>query len=202
MSATEAKGNAHSDEQVNDELTNQESQTEVVKSPDAVLKKNRELLAKLKEKSEAEQKLKEQLEQIEQEKLVSSGKKDELIESLKRQVREREEKLKGVTQTYALKSVDQQIFAMAMEMGCEKPEVVKKLADLSDVTVGEDFLVDRDALKMALEKVKDDVPALFKKQLSAPRDGVPKHKQEGAKSVSGMSIKELQDLYLKKSLEN
>lgn len=191
---------ANGQQQVNDELSNQDSTVETVKNPDAVLKKNRELLAKLKEKSEAEQKLKEQLEAIEQEKLVQSGKKDELIDTLKKQIRERDERLKSVTQTFAFKSVDQQVADAAREMGCTKPEMVKKLADLSNVTVNDDFSVDRDALKLALEKVKEDLPELFRKNPSAPRDGTPTQINTGPVEFGKMSIKELQEAYKKKVL--
>ena len=197
--STESKANGQSDEQTNGELNNQESTTDAVKNPDAVLKKNRELLAKLKEKSEAEQKLKEQLEQIEQDKLAQSGKKDELIDSLRKQIRERDEKLKTVTQTFAFKTVDQQVVDAARDMGCTKPEMIKKLADLSGVTVSDDFSVDRDALKLALEKVKEDLPELFKKTPSAPRDGTPAAIMQ-TNEVGKMSIKELQDAYRKSVL--
>jgi len=197
--STESKANGQSDEQTNGELNNQESTTDTVKNPDAVLKKNRELLAKLKEKSEAEQKLKEQLEQIEQDKLAQSGKKDELIDALKKQIRERDEKLKTVTQTFAFKTVDQQVLDAARDMGCTKPEMIKKLADLSGVTVSDDFSVDRDALKLALEKVKEDLPELFKKTPSAPRDGTPAAIMQ-TNEVGKMSIKELQDAYRKSVL--
>ena len=197
--STESTANGQSDEQTNGELNNQESTTDAVKNPDAVLKKNRELLAKLKEKSEAEQKLKEQLEQIEQDKLAQSGKKDELIDALKKQIRERDEKLKTVTQTFAFKTVDQQVVDAARDMGCTKPEMIKKLADLSGVTVSDDFSVDRDALKLALDKVKEDLPELFKKTPSAPRDGTPAAIMQ-TNEVGKMSIKELQDAYRKSVL--
>lgn len=195
--STESKANGQSDEQTNGELSNQENTTETVKNPDAVLKKNKELLAKLKEKSDAEQKLREQLELIEQEKLIQAGKKDEYIDLLKKQLREKEDKLKTVTQTFAYKSVDQQVADAAREMGCTKPEMVKKLADLSSVTVNDDFSVDRDALKLALEKVREDLPELFKKVPAAPRDGAPATKVQTPTEIGKMSIKELQEAYTK-----
>ena len=198
--STESKANGQPDEQTNGELSNQENTTETVKNPDAVLKKNKELLAKLKEKSEAEQKLREQLEQIEQEKLIQAGKKDEYIDLLKKQLREKEDRLKSVTQTFAFKSVDQQVADAAREMGCTKPEMVKKLADLSSVTVNDDFSVDRDALKLALEKVREDLPELFKKTPAAPRDGAPATKVQPPSEIGKMSIKELQEAYRKSVL--
>lgn len=192
--------NGQTDDQVNDEIKDQEIITEV-KSPDAVLKKNRELLAKLKERSEAEQKLRDQIDIFEQEKLAQAGKKDELIDSLRKQIKDTQEKIKGMTQTFALKSVNQQVLEAAREMGSTKPEHVMKFADLSTVTVNEDFSVDNDALKLALEKVREELPELFKKAPAAPRDGTPNARVDGQKSIDKMSIVELQQLYMKKALE-
>lgn len=179
---------------------NGQDQNEQVKDPGAVLKKNRELLAKLKAEQEKAKAAHEKLEQLEQEQLAHAGKKDELIESLKKQVREKDEKLKGVTQTFALKSVNSQVIDAARAMGCEKPEVIMRLADLSDVTVQDDFTVDQTALKAALDKVKSDLPELFKKTPAAPRDGVPSNQVDKPKAIGQMSIKELQELYTKKAL--
>lgn len=177
------------------------NETETVKNPAGLITKNRELLAKLKAEQEKARESQERLAQIEQEQLAAAGKKDELIDNLKKQVKETGEKLKTVTQTFALKSVNSQVLDAARAMGCEKPEVVMKLADLSDVTVTDDFSVDHDALKNALEKVKEGVPELFKKQVSAPKDGTPASFTGGAKPVSAMSIAELQKLYMEKALK-
>lgn len=175
-------------------------QSEEIKNPDAVLKKNRELLAKLKAEQEKAKSIQEKLDQIEQEKLAQAGKKDELIEALKTKTKTLEEQYKQATQTFALKSVNSQVLDAARAMGCEKPEVIMKLADLSSVTVNDDFSVDTDALKMALEKVKDEVPALFKKVAAAPRDGVPAMGDIKPKLPTEMSIAELKALYEKKAL--
>lgn len=175
-------------------------QSEEIKNPDAVLKKNRELLAKLKAEQDKAKSIQEKLDQIEQEKLAQAGKKDELIDSLKAKTKTLEEQYKQATQSFALKSVNAQVLDAARAMGCEKPEVVMKLADLSSVTVNDDFSVDNDALKMALEKVKEEVPVLFKKVAAAPRDGVPNAGDTKPKLPGDMSIAELKALYEKKAL--
>ena len=179
---------------------NGEANEEPVKSPEAVLKKNRELLAKLKTEQDRNRENAEKLEALEQEKLAQAGKKDELIDALKKQVKERDDKVKGLTQTFALKSVNAQVLDAARQMGCEKPDIVMKLADLSEVTVGEDFSVDQEALKLALGKVRDEVPTLFKKTPAATREAVPGTMVEGSKPLTQMTVKELSDLYTKKAL--
>lgn len=179
---------------------NGETNTEEIKNPEAVLKKNRELLAKLKAEQDKAKSIQEKLDQIEQEKLAQAGKKDELIDALKTKAKTLEDQYKQATQTFALKSVNSQVLDAARAMGCEKPEVIMKLADLSSVTVNDDFSVDTEALKSALEKVREDVPALFKKAAAAPRDGVPSTGDLKPKLPNQMSIAELKEMYEKKAL--
>lgn len=150
-----------------------ETQTPEIKNPAGLLKKNAELLAKLKAEQEKARAHEERLAQIEQDQLAAAGKKDELIDSLKKQVKEHQDKLKSVTQTFALKSVNSQVMDAARAMGCEKPEVVMRLADLSSVSVSDDFSVDAEALKTALDQVKSQVPELFKRTPGAIKDGSP-----------------------------
>lgn len=180
---------------------NAETPEEQVMNPQAVLKKNRELLARLKAEQDRAKEAQEKLDALEQDKLATAGKKDELIEQLKKQLKEKGDELKGVTQTFARKSVNSQILEAARAMGCDKPEVVIKLADMSDVTVGDDFSVDRDALKSALEKVRDEVPTLFKKTPMAPKDGTPSAGYEAPKSIAKMTVAELTELYKQKALK-
>lgn len=175
--------------------------TESVKSPEAVLKKNRELLAKLKTEQEKSRELESKWQQAEEDRLAKEGKKDELIQNLKSKLTENESKLKTVTQTFALKTVNEQVKDAARAMGAEKPELVMKLADLSTVTVSDDFSVDSAALKSALESVKQEAPELFKKTPTPPRDGVPRTGDTSQKPLSGMSIAELQALYSKQGLK-
>ncbi len=178
-----------------------ETQTPEIKNPAGLLKKNAELLAKLKAEQEKARAHEERLAQIEQDQLAAAGKKDELIDSLKKQVKEHQDKLKSVTQTFALKSVNSQVMDAARAMGCEKPEVVMRLADLSSVSVSDDFSVDAEALKTALDQVKSQVPELFKRTPGAIKDGSPATSVTGQKPISGMSISELQQLYMEKALK-
>jgi predicted nuclease with TOPRIM domain len=138
-----------------------------------VFKKNQELLSKLKELQTKASEAQSRLDEIEQTKLMETGQKDEVIKRLQTQIKEREDKLKVTTQSFALKIINAQVADQARAMGCDKPEILLKLADLSTVSVMDDFSVDSDALKAAIERVKVDLPELFKKQVAAPRDEVP-----------------------------
>lgn len=176
-----------------------EEKTEI-KDPQAVLKKNQELLSKLKTTKEKLDELERKATEAEQEKLAQSGKHVEVIESLKKQLAAKDTELKQTTQSFAWKSVKQQVVDVARSMGAENADAVMKLADLKSVPVNDDFSADSDALKMAIEQVKKDVPSLFKKQVVAPKDGNPAFKAEGTKALNQMSIAELAELYKQKSL--
>jgi hypothetical protein len=173
--------------------------TTQVQNPEGVLNKNRELLNKLKAEQAKRQEIEDKLNQIEQDRLANAGKKDELIEALKKQLKDKEETFKRTTQSFALKTVRQQVMDAARSMGAEKPELIEKLADLSQVGVADDFSVDQDALMLALGKVKEDAPMLFKKAVAAPRDGTPSNFVNGQKPIAQMSVKELTELYIKKA---
>jgi hypothetical protein len=151
-----------------------EENTEQVNNAEAVAKKNRELLAELKKEREARVESQKQLDAIETQKLADSGQKDELIKKYQDQTKALEEKLKNSTNTFAMKTVKHQLKEAARAMGCEKPELVLKLANLSDISVStEDFTVDTDSVKTVLEAVRDEAPMLFKKSVAPPRDGTP-----------------------------
>lgn len=200
MSEEEANGQGQAGDA--SEIENQETktkETEGVQNPDGVVKKNRELLSKLKAEQERRQEIEDRLNEIEQDKLAQAGKKDELIDSLKSQLKEKEEKFKKTTQSFALKTVKQQVLDAAKGMGAEKPHLVERLADLSDVGVSDDFSVDSESLSIALGRVKEDAPELFKKQVAAPRDGTPSNSVE-KKAVPQMNIEELKEKYKKLAL--
>lgn len=194
---SEAGSAAQSDNKAQVNTSEEDRASEKVKNPEGVLKENRRLLSDLKKLKEEREQLSSRLEEIEQNQLAAAGKKDELISALKTQVKERDEKLKKTTQGYAMRAVNQQVAEAAREMGCDKPELIMKLADLSEVPVSDDFTVDRESLRAALERVKADVPALFKKTVSAPRDGTPTNDgkilgvREGDKDFGSMTLGEL-----------
>jgi hypothetical protein len=171
-----------------------------IKDPQAVLKKNQELLSKLKITKEKLDELEKKATEAEQEKLAQSGKHVEVIESLKKQLAVKDMELKQTTQNFAWKSVRQQVVEAARSMGAEDPDIVMQLADLKSVPVNDDYSADADALKSVLEQVKARTPVLFKKQVAAPKDGTPNYKPEGQKTLGNMTIAELKDLYTKKAL--
>jgi hypothetical protein len=172
MSTEEIQGGSASNSDEGSAL--REEATEQVINADGYQKKNRELLAELKKEREAKAEFQKQLDAIETQKLADSGQKDELIKRLQTQLSERETKLKESTNTFAMKTVKAQFSDAARAMGCEKPHLALKLANLADVSVStDDFSVDADSIKAALEAVKDEAPELFRKNVPAPRDGTP-----------------------------
>lgn len=149
---------------------NQNTQQDSVKNPEAVLAQNKELLAELKKEREARKAIQEKLDADEAEKLLKDGKKDEYITGLKQKLEAAEKARKEDSEKFGKNTLTSQMDSMARAMGCEKPELVRKLVDMNTVDVDGDFQVNKDQLKAALAKVKEEVPALFKKQQDPPND--------------------------------
>jgi len=117
--------------------------------------------------------LKSQLAEIEQSKLSSEGKKDELIDRLKTQLSEVEGTLKTKQATYAYNSVTNQLKTEALKMKCKDTDALSKLVDLNALEIDDDFLVDPDNLKRTLEDAKKKYHYLFDEKTVKVADGTP-----------------------------
>lgn len=137
--------------------------------------------------------------ELEQAKLASEGRKDELIESLKQQLGERDTRLKDVTSTFAYQSVTNQVKAQAAKLGCVDADALTRLMDLSEVEVdNNNFSVNPDQIGALIEQSKQTYPYLFGKPAPKFADGVPNHAQKHDVDISNMSADELQKFYVKK----
>ena len=204
MSTTDESRNASTNTATGDDGNetqnqNQNTDPETVKDPASVLKKNRELLAEIARIKEQNRQLAAEKEQENLTRLEQEGNKDELISALKKQVKDSEDKTKSITKAFAGKTVRQQMLTAAAKAGAENPDLVLRLVDTSEIEISDDFEVNADQLNSALGKVKDDVPALFKKQTSAPRDGNPGGFETGKKDLSKMTDSELRRAFKRAS---
>jgi len=168
-----------------------EKKSETVRNADAVLEKNRELLAEIKNLKGKNQEFQSKLQSYEEEKMVTEGKKDELVDSLRERLTAAERKLEEKDQLYSWDKLTSQIQTAAMKKGCHSPEkLIKLLPDsaLGKIQVGDD-------LNLLLEEAEKDNPFLFKKHVHVS-DLNPGGKVQ-AKPVSEMSASELRERYRK-----
>lgn len=176
---------------------------------EAIEAKKLELMAEAKRAKEEARELKARLEAIENEKLESQGKYQDINKSLKEKLTEYEKQINETKKKYAYNSVTSVIKQKAAELGAVNPDKVLKFIDKSDmelITVDENFNVDIDTVKMVLEKIKkenEDI-ALFKKNVPATKDVNPNpsyfQAPSGDKKISEMTASELADLYKKTKL--
>ncbi len=103
---------------------------EPVKNPDAVLAKNRELLAEKKSMAAKIAGYESEMQTINDAKLEAEGKKDDVISSLRRQLGEATENLSKKEKNYNWNTVSSQIKEGAAAKGCANP--AKLLLLLSD----------------------------------------------------------------------
>lgn len=128
---------------------------EPVKNPDAVLAKNRELLAEKKSMATKIAEYESQMQTINDAKLEAEGKKDDVIASLRKQLGEATVNLSKKEKSYNWNTVSSQIKEAAIVKGCANPNKLLKLLsddDLNSIEVYEDFSVNKSDLERVLEK--------------------------------------------------
>lgn len=188
--------------QVNDqtEVVNDKSDNEQVVNPEGVLAKNRELLA-------AQKKLKDELDQVrsqitlqEQDKLAAQGKKDELIESLRKSLRDEQEGRKAERNTYAYSVISARVKEEAAKQGCVNGDAFIKLLekdDFNSLEIGDNYNVNSEDLKRLIEAKKNNLNFLFRKTVPPTSDLPPNYVDDlndKPKDFSNMSVKELENM--------
>ena len=155
--APESVSSAH--DQVNDDASSSASSVESV-SPEVLRKavsREKRLKAELAE-------MQERVQEIENGKLQAEGKKDELIDKLKKSLLDKDKQLKSTVGNFAYSQVRSQLSAQAASLGCRDVEALSKLVDLDSVEVShENFKADPDQLSMVLDEAKSKYPYLFQK---------------------------------------
>ncbi len=163
---------------VNDqtESVNDESAKEQVVNPESVLAKNRELLGKQRELKDRLAELESQKALMEQSKLEAAGKKDELIESLRKSYREEQEARKKERNGYAYSVVSSKIKEEAAVQGCVDGNAFIKLLDKDDfnaLEIGDNYDVNGEDLKRLVESKRDALHFLFRKNVPPTSDVAP-----------------------------
>lgn len=115
-------------------------------------------------KSEVET-LKSRLSELEQSQLSAEGKKDELIDSLKKQNNDLNSKLSQAVGNFAKSKVHEVMMSEASKLGCQDPELLIRAygSDLDAIDFDDSFNPDREQIIMTLNKVKTERPFLFSK---------------------------------------
>lgn len=151
------------------------------------------VLSKLKKLESSFKSLETEASQLRSEKLEAEGKKDDVIKSLRDQLKQKDDDLLKSKKTFGYKVLSSQVTAAARDMGAWDDDLVLKSLDFSEIEIDDDFSVDQKSLRAALDGLRKKKPRLFedtKKQLA---DGLPetKPKKNEKTSFDKMSSSEL-----------
>jgi hypothetical protein len=139
--------------------------------------------------------LAQKLKGYEEKELEAQGKSQELIESLRSQIKEKDEKINKVVGSFAFRSVESQLKAEALKHGCVDVDLLLKASssEFSSIEVDAEngFAVNQDDLKRFFEMTIAKHPALFKKAASKFHDAAPVVNGDTKKDYSKMNTAEL-----------
>jgi hypothetical protein len=147
------------------------------------------ILSDLKKERDKRRELETKFQELERQKLEAEGKKDELIQSYKKQ-------LDGYKQQVAISiksKVEDQIAMKAKDLGCVDTELLLKTVDVNSVEVDSTSfkITDPDSVALMIDQVRKSKPYLFKQSGPEVRDGLPTNKNAPAKAFHEMSREEL-----------
>lgn len=139
-------------------------------------RKNRELLTELKSERDKRKSFEDRLSQIEQEKLESQGKYQDINKQLKERMAQVEKEKESAIKRFKLNAIESAITTKALEVGCKKPKAVLKLLEDQDkalIEVDDSYQVDGTTLSPILDRMKEEYPEFFEKTSPSVKDVTP-----------------------------
>lgn len=188
---SESNGSGGADQSTSGEAEVPSKQTVSYESHQKLLSEKKKMQDRL---AEFESKFKS----IEEEKLEAQGKLKELNDNLKKQLAEKDQKLKSVFNEFAHKTVKSKFETEASKLGCIKPDALYKLVDLSAVEITDDFGLNDEQFKQVMVEAQKEHSYLFKKDVGGVKDAAPTTKNTG--SNGQINVKDLKHEDLKKLL--
>lgn len=124
------------------------------------------VLGKLKTTEAQFSELQDKINSLEQEKLEAEGNKDQLIDSLRKELNERKAREKQIVGSIALSQGRNALVDQAVKAGCNSPEILTKLleSDLQGLDYDSEFKPDQEQVKLLIEEARKKNPILFSKE--------------------------------------
>lgn len=151
----------------------------------------KKVLAEAKKAKELAKQYEEKVQEFEQSQMQSSGKQNELIESLRKQLTEKEKSIVEFKTNYAKRLLTSAVEAEGTKHGCVDTDLLLKSMDLNAIEFGDDFSVNMDDVQREVAAVVNKKPFLFTKKVGGINDVNPKVNKEslnGKKDISKMSL--------------
>ena len=188
-----ANGDQGSKSAKDNDTVSYESYSKVVGANKGFQELNKKLHSQLEEANE-------RLKQHEQTIAEKEGRKDDVIEALRKENAEIKEKLTGTTKTYAGSVIKGQLKAEAIKHGCVNPDKLIKLLgtdELNGIDINDDFTINADDLERVITKAKEehsDIGLFGTKKVNVHDINNPTTPNSKEKTMQEMSKSELEDL--------
>jgi hypothetical protein len=153
----------------------------------------KKVLAEAKAAKEKAKVLESEVQKFSQSEMQAQGKQAELIESLRKQVGDKDGQLKDFKKNYAFKLLTAAVEAEGAKHGCVDTDLLLKSMDLNAIEFGDDFSVNGTDIQREVTSVVGKKPYLFNKKISSVNDVNPKVNKEslnGKEDLSKLSLAE------------
>lgn len=157
----------------------------------------------LKEKRNYQAKLEDyelKLQELQEEKLSAEGKKDELIDTYRKQLSEYKDNLEKTKQNFAWSSLTKAVELEAKSRNCTNTSKLIRLMDKEDfkaIEMNEDYSINTESLKTVLDKTMKENPFLFNSNIKFSANGNPSSKpvEEKKLDIKNLSDEEIKERY-------
>lgn len=132
--------------------------------------------------------------------MEAEGNKDQLIDSLRKELNERKVREKTIVGTVALSQGRNALIDEAVKMGCNSPEILTKIleGDLQGINYDTEFNPDREQIRLLVEEARKKSPILFSKEppkVANHNINPNTQKKKPMKPIKDMSDEELDALW-------
>lgn len=179
---------------INDDVTTQEPIiTDDVSKKTVQFDTYSRVFKKLKTTETAFAALNERIQAMEQDKLEAEGNKDQLIDSLRKEVTETKIKLKTTVGSVARSQAMNAIIDEAVKAGCNSPDIITKFVEdqIDTLDFNDDFTPDREQVKLLVADAKERAPILFSKEASKIANHNNLNTSGGTKTNSKKTLKKM-----------
>lgn len=165
---SKASGQSQSDGVESDDQTQVQPNTDKV-SYDTY----RKVLSEAKKAKASRAELEAELQGYKQKELEQKGESNQLIESLRKQLAEREASEKKMRENFAFNSFKSTVEALGAKHGCLDNEILLKSIDISAVEMSDDFSFNAEDLEREIAQLASKKSYLFQKKVPKVNDAAP-----------------------------
>jgi len=144
------------------------------KENEALANHSKRLLAEAKKAKEEARTAKAEIEKLRQAELEAKGKDKELVESLRKQLSEKDNETKSMKQNFAFNLYSKAVMHELEKAGAIDPDLLLGQIDINSVEMNDDFSFNLDDIKREVLNLASKKPKQFQKRVVDVKDGVPK----------------------------